>query len=77
MYKNFIRISIMILANLFAFLLFAVILGALFWNKGQFLIWSVVVSVIPLIIILFKEIKRIQKEFDTISKQTKDDTNGK
>ncbi len=77
MYKNFIRISIMILANLFAFLLFAVILGALFWNKGQFLIWSVVASVIPLIIILFREIKRIQKEFDTISKQTKDDTNGK
>lgn len=77
MYKNFIRISLLILWNLFAFLVFAVILGALFWNKGQFLIWSVVASIVPLTIILFREIKRVNKEFDTISKQTQNDTNGK
>lgn len=77
MYKNFLRISMMILANLFAFLLFWIILGALFWNKGQILIWSVVASIIPLTIILFIEIKRVNKEFNNISKTQENDRNWK
>lgn len=69
MYKSFFRIFLLILANLFAFLLFAVILGVLFWNKWQFLIGAVFLSIIPLIIILAFEIKRVAKEFNTISKE--------
>lgn len=77
MYRFFFRICGIILINLFAFLLFAVILGALFWNKGQFLIGAVLFSIIPLIIILSREIKKVTQEFNTISKQSKDDRNSK
>lgn len=69
MYKIFFRIFLLILTNLFAFLLFWIILGALFWNKGQFLMGAVFLSIIPLIWILVFEIKRVTKEFNTISKE--------
>lgn len=77
MKKILLRISTIILVNLFAFLLFWIILGSLFWNKGQFLIWAVMLSIIPLVIILFIEIKKVNKEFNNILSEKKDDWNSK
>lgn len=77
MSKNFIRISIIIFLNLFAFLLFWIILGPLFWNKEQFLILSVILSIIPLLIFLYIETQSTLKELNNISKQKKDGTNWK
>ncbi len=77
MYKSFIRISLIILVNLFAFLFIWIILGAIFWNKWFFLIWAVIFSIIPLLIILFIEIKKVNTQFNTILSQKKDDSNWK
>lgn len=77
MRKNLIRISIIIFLNLFAFLLFWIILGALFWNKEQFLILCVIVSIIPLLIFLYIETQSTLKELNNISKEKKDGTNWK
>lgn len=77
MYKSFIRISLIILVNLFAFLFFWIILGAIFWSKWLFLVWAVIISIIPLTIILFIEIKKVNTEFNTILSEKKDDSNGK
>ncbi len=76
MYKKFLKISSLILLNLFAFLLFWNILGAIFWNKWLFLIGAVIFSIIPLIIILFIEIKNTTNEFNNIKTQ-KDEWNSK
>ena len=73
MYKNFIRISVLILGNLFAFLLFWIILGALFWNKVQILLWCIIFSIIPLTFILYFEVKKITNELNNISNENKDD----
>ncbi len=75
MYKNFVRVSGIIFWNLFAFLIFWIILGALFWNKWQFLIGAVLLSIIPLVVFLFIEIKRVTKEFNNISKKPENDGN--
>lgn len=77
MYKSFIRISLIILVNLFAFLFFWIILGAIFWNKLLFLVWAVIFSIIPLVIILFIEIKKVNTEFNNILSEKKDDSNWK
>lgn len=76
MLKKFLKISSIILLNLFAFLLFGSILGAIFWKSGLFLIGAVIVSIIPLTVILFMEIKKITEEFNNI-KEEKNDWNSK
>lgn len=73
MLKIFIKISIIILVNLFAFLLFWIILGAIFWNTETFLIFSIIFSIIPLIIIMVFEIQKTTKELNNISKIEEDD----
>lgn len=73
MYKKILKITLPILANLFAFLLFWIILGALFWNKGQFMLWSIIFSLIPLTFILYFEVKKITTELNNISNENKDD----
>lgn len=77
MYKIFFRIGTIIFLNLLAFLVFWVILGAIFWNEGQWLVVSVVLSVIPLVFILFMEIKKVNQEFNNISKKITDDWKSK
>lgn len=67
MNKIFIKITIIIFLNLFAFLLFGSILGAIFWNFGLFLIWAVIFSLITLTIILFIEIKKTLNDFNSIN----------
>lgn len=76
MLKKFLKISSIILLNLFAFLLFGSILGAIFWREWLFLVWSVIISIIPLTVILFMEIKKITEEFNNI-KEEKNDWNSK
>lgn len=77
MYKNLARITSIIFVNLFAFLLLWNILGALFWSKWLFLIGAVIISIIPLVIFLFIEIKKTTQEFNNIYKEKKDDSNWK
>ncbi len=77
MYKNIARITSIIFINILAFLLLWNILGALFWNKWLFLILSVIVSIVPLVIFLFIEIKKIIQELNNIYKEKKDDSNWK
>lgn len=76
MLKKFLKISSIILLNLFAFLLFGSILGAIFWRVWLFLVWSVIISIIPLTVILFMEIRKITEEFNNI-KEEKNDWNSK
>lgn len=77
MYKIFMRITALILLNLFAFLVFWTILWEIFWNKRVFLIWAVIVSLIPLIIIMFFEIKKANNELNNITKPEKNEWNTK
>jgi L-asparagine transporter-like permease len=77
MYKNLIRITLVILLNLFAFLFFAIILGELFWNKKQFLILCIILSIIPLLIFLYIEIQKTLKKLNNISKKNKNGSNWK
>lgn len=73
MLKIFIKISVIILVNLFAFLLFWIILGAIFWNTKTFIVFSIIFSIIPLIIIMVFEIQKTTKELNNISKIEEDD----
>lgn len=77
MYKIILKVSTLILVNLFAFLLFWIILGAIFWNTKSFLLISIVVSIIPLTIIMIFEIQKTTKEFNNILPEKKDDWNSK
>ena len=76
MYKKILKITLFILVNLLAFLLFWSILGAIFWNKQIFLIASIVFSMVPLTIYLFIEIKKTIIEINSINNKT-DDWNSK
>ncbi|MDD4151036.1 MAG: hypothetical protein PHR68_00250 [Candidatus Gracilibacteria bacterium] len=73
MLKIFIKISVIILLNLFAFLLFGIILGAIFGKTETFLVFSIIFSIIPLIIIMVFEIQKTTKELNNISKIEEDD----
>lgn len=73
MYRIFVRISVLIFLNLFAFILIWTILGEVFWSKGVFLIWSVIVSIIPLVVIMFFEVKKVNNKFNNILKEKKYD----
>ncbi len=77
MTKSFLKITLIIFLNLFAFLLFWIILGALFWNTKQFLVLMVIISLIPLTIILYLEIGKTLKELNNISKKQENDSNWK
>ncbi|MDD5769395.1 MAG: hypothetical protein PHE25_00355 [Candidatus Gracilibacteria bacterium] len=77
MYKIILKVSTLILVNLFAFLLFGIILGAIFGNTKSFLLISIVVSIIPLTIIMIFEIQKTTKEFNNILPEKKDDGNSK
>lgn len=71
------KITLIIFLNLLAFLLIWIILGALFWNRGQFLVYSVIISIIPLSIFLYIETKRNLKKIKNISLNNKNDGNSK
>jgi len=73
MYKVLIRIWILIFLNLFAFLFLWAILWAIFWRKEFFFIICVTISIIPLTMIMFFEIKKTTNQFNNISKEKKDD----
>lgn len=73
MLKKIIRILLLILINLFAFLFFWIILGSLFWSKWQFLFGSVIFSIIPLTFVLYFEVKKITIELNNISNENKND----
>lgn len=73
MYKKLGYITIIILINLFAFLLFWNILGALFWNKEGMIIGSIIVSIIPLVIFLYYEIWKVTTEFKSIKNKEDND----
>lgn len=77
MYKIFLRITALILINLFAFLILWIILWEIFWNKKVFLIWCVIFSIIPLIIIMVFQIKKINIELNNIPNLEKNDWNTK
>lgn len=77
MYKSLFRIWVLIFLNLFAFMLFWTILGAVFWNKSDFLLWTVLISIIPLMFIMFFEIKKLNIELSNISKIKKYERNTK
>lgn len=77
MNKIFLRITWIFFLNLFAFLFFAVILGALFWNKEKFFVLSFIVSIIPLSIFLYIEVQNTLKKLNNISKEKKYDWNWK
>lgn len=71
------KITLIIFLNLLAFLSIWIILGALFWNRGQFLVYSVIISIIPLSIFLYIETKRNLKKIKNISLNNKNDGNSK
>lgn len=77
MQKYLVKISALIFLNLFAFLLFWTILWAIFWNKLFFLIASVIISIIPLTMIMFFELKKINNQISNISKEKKYDWDSK
>lgn len=67
------KITLIIFLNLLAFLSIWIILGALFWNRAQFLVYSVIISIIPLSIFLYIEIKKTLNKLNNISKNNKKD----
>lgn len=77
MTKSILKITLIIFLNLFAFLSIWIILGALFWNKEQFLILCIIVSIIPLLIFLYIETQSTLKKLNNISKENNNDSNWK
>ena len=77
MSKALLKITLIIFLNLFAFLSIWIILGALFWNREQFLVFSVIFSIIPLTIFLYIDTKNTLNKLNNISKENKDDRNSK
>lgn len=75
MYKHILKITLIIFLNLFAFLSFWIILGALFWKKDFFLIMSIIFSIIPLTILLFIEVKKVNNEFNNFTKNNNERNN--
>ena len=69
MIKSILKITLIIFLNLFAFLSIWIILGALFWNKEEFLFLSVIISLIPLTMLLYIEIQNTLKQLNNISKE--------
>ncbi|MBW7954324.1 hypothetical protein H3C61_00725 [Candidatus Gracilibacteria bacterium] len=67
------KITLIIFLNLLAFLSIGIILGALFGNRAQFLVYSVIISIIPLSIFLYIEIKKTLNKLNNISKNNKKD----
>ncbi len=77
MSKALLKITLIIFLNLFAFLSIWIILGALFWNERQFLVFSVILSIIPLSIFLYIDTKNTLNKLNNISKENKNDRNSK
>lgn len=75
MRKSLMRISVLILLNLLAFLFLWAILWAIFWHKEFFFIICVVISIVPLTMIMFFEIKKTTNQLNNISKEKKYDWN--
>ena len=71
MHKALLRIWFLIFLNLLAFLFLWAILWAIFWHKGFFFIVCITISIIPLTMILFFEIKKTNNQFNNISKEKK------
>ncbi len=73
MSKYLLRFFLLISANLFAFLLIGYILGSIFGSKWLFMIIFVIISILPLTLILYVEVSKMQKQFYNLSKQEKDE----
>lgn len=69
MYKTFLKYTLYIFINLFAFLTIWVILDAVFLTWHKFLFWSIIFSIIPLTIIMVLQVKKITKELNDINKK--------
>lgn len=73
MSKYLLRFFLLISANLFAFLLVGYILGSIFGSKWLFMIIFVIISILPLTLILYAEVSKMQKQFYKLSQKEKDD----
>ncbi len=73
MQKVLIRISSLIFLNLLAFLILWFILWAIFWREKFFLMICIGISIIPLTMIMFTEIKKLNNQLNNISKNKKND----
>ena len=71
MWKFIVKFGVIILINLFAFLIVWTILDALFETEGLFLMISLVLSVLSLIVIGSIYVKKTLKEFDKIWEEEK------
>ncbi len=77
MWKYLIRFFILISVNLFAFLLLGYILGSIFGSMGLFMIICVIISILPLTLILYLEVSKMQKQFYNLSQIKKDEHDNK
>lgn len=77
MSKYLLRFFFLICINLFAFLGFGYILGSIFGSKWLFMIIFVIISILPLTLILYAEVSKMQKQFYNISSKEKDGWNDK
>lgn len=67
MWKFALKMGIIIFVNLFAFLWLWYILDVLFWTGHKLLIVSLVLSIIPLIFIMFMQIWKAKKQLAKIN----------
>ena len=71
MWKFALKFGLIILVNLFAFLIVWTILDAIFETSWLFLMVSLVLSVLSLVVIGSIYMKKTLKEFDKITKNNK------
>lgn len=72
MYRTFLIFWIVVFLNLFAFLSIWIILDAIFEMKPTFTIWSIVISIIPLIYFMKVQIKKLNKQLNITNNDKND-----
>lgn len=76
MWKFAVRMWLLILLNLFAFIVLWNILDALFETEGIFTVFMIVLSIFPLSIIMMMQISKVTKELKNISPDKQNNEDG-